>query len=126
MAVDRVVLPTPKEKAIDVALDLTKLLITLASALVATAIAIIGLRYPPSTGPVPSSVAEWVVVSSVVLVVSIMFGLAVHAGAVAALRKSEDFDVAYKSNIRFPSMIQWVVFISGVLMLVHALSLAFS
>ena len=117
---------TSKEKSVDVGLDVTKQLITLASAIIPVAIGLIGLRYPAKTSVVPSNVLTGLLVSLIFYLLSIAGGLCVYYGAVGTLRSNPDYDVMYESSVRIPAMVQQILFLFATVALVLSLYSALS
>ena len=117
---------TPQQKSVDVGVDVTKQLITLASAIIPVAIGLIGLRYPAKTSVIPGNILNGLLVSLILYLLSIFAGLCVYFGVVGELRSKTDFDVMYKDSVRIPAMAQQVVFAFATIALVWSLYTALS
>jgi len=107
---------TTKAKSVDVALEVTKQLITLSSALIPLSIGI--MRLFPT---IPTASIALLVFSSFGFLVSIGCGILVYGGTVSELRGSTDFDVVDKGKIKWPARIQWLAFALGVFLMICAL-----
>ena len=115
---------TAMEKSVEVGLDVTKQLITIAAAIIPVAVGLIGLRYPSSSGAVPENILVWLVTSLVLYLSSIAAGFLVHLGAVSALREKPDFDVMYEDGVKYPAMGQQALFFLATLALIISLCYA--
>jgi protein-S-isoprenylcysteine O-methyltransferase Ste14 len=107
---------TPKAKSVDVALDVTKLLITLAAGLIPTSIALV--NYIPN---IPRGCLTLLSISCLAYLLSMVSGILVFGEVVDELRKSSDYDIVRKGNVRNPALVQWILFILGVLMMMVSL-----
>lgn len=104
------------EKAVDIAIDLTKQLITLSTAVVSIVIAIVGLFKSVSTSILPN-----LTIAVGLEFVSIIFGLLVHGTMTAALNTNKKLDVVYGKAVTSTAILQWIFFLSGMGWLFYSL-----
>ncbi|MGA2627020.1 MAG: hypothetical protein ABSF63_08165 [Candidatus Bathyarchaeia archaeon] len=98
----------PAEKALDIALEVTGQLLSLATATIAASIAFLGL-----SGIRFGSWTIWVGIGILLELASAAAGLFVYGIAASKVKKRKTVDVSYEPGVRFAAALQWVLFLLG-------------
>jgi len=99
------------KRAIDIALDMTKQLITLSTGVITVFAAVIGLLKSVA------QVAVWYLALALFLeIVSVIFGLLVQGAMVSHLTSTSNEDV-YEGTVTHLAKLQWLFFVLGLVML---------
>jgi hypothetical protein len=96
------------KKALDISIEMTKQLITLATAVITITVGIMGLLKP-----IPKAVAPGLVLLMIFEIISVIFGILVYGAITAALSKFKGFNIVYDNPVRGLALGQWVMFLFG-------------
>lgn len=102
---------SPKEKSVDVALEVTKQLLTISAALI-TALATL-IKFIPE----PSHLSYFLLsMAALMFLGAIVSGIFVYGSTVDELRREDSFDIIRKRSVVLPAYAQWTFFIAGTVM----------
>ncbi len=112
---------SPREKSVDVALEVTKQLLTISAALI-TALATL-IKFIPN----PNHLSFFLLsLAALMFLGAIVSGIFVYGSTVDELRRENSFDIIRKKSVVLPAYAQWTFFIAGALLMFLSMLVAFT
>lgn len=112
---------SPKEKSVDVALEVTKQLLTISAALITALVTL--SKFIPNPNHFSLLLLS---LASLMFLGAIVSGIFVYGSAVDELRRENSFDIIRKKSVVLPAYAQWTFFIAGAFLMFLSMLVAFT